>query len=138
MKFAARVYFIAGIIGLIEIIPLYFTESLLGRLFPPAITHPDLYYGFAGVTLAWQVLFLMLARDPLRYRPLMLATVIEKASYVGALLVLIAQQRIAPEMLGAAIQDGTLGILFLIAYARTAAGVAQQDTRAARPTAAHH
>jgi hypothetical protein len=136
MKFATRVYLIAGIIGLIEMIPLYFSEALLGRLFPPAITHPDLYYGFAGVTLAWQVLFLMLSRDPLRYRPLMLATMIEKATYVGALLVLIAQQRIAPEMLGVAIQDGILGLLFVIAYVKTGADVTQQDTRTARPTAA--
>jgi hypothetical protein len=136
MKFAARVYLIAGIIGLIEMIPLYFTESLMGRFSPPAITHPDLYYGFAGVTLAWQVLFLMLSRDPLRYRPLMLPTMLEKASYVGALLVLIAQQRVPSVMLGAAVQDGTLGLLFVIAYMKTASGVPQQDTRTARPTAA--
>jgi hypothetical protein len=120
MKFAARVYLIAGIIGLIEIVPLYVTESLIGRMYPPAITHPEFYYGFAGVTLAWQVLFLLLARDPLRYRPLMPATMLEKASFVIAALVLAAQQRMAPAMLGAVGIDAILGLLFLIAYIRTA------------------
>jgi hypothetical protein len=48
MKFASRAYLVAGIIGLIEIVPMYFTESLFGRTYPPAVTHPELYYGFAA------------------------------------------------------------------------------------------
>jgi len=119
MKFAARVYLVAGIVGLIEIVPLYFTEVLLGRTYPPPITHPEFYYGFAGVTLAWQILFLLLARDPVRYRPLMLPTILEKAAFATAALVLLAEQRMAPAMLGSVGIDAILGVLFLIAYIRT-------------------
>jgi len=127
VKFASRVYLIAGIIGLLEIIPLFFTEALLGRTYPPLITHPEFYYGFAGVTLAWQVLFLMLSRDPLRYRPLMLPTILEKAAYVVAAIVLVALERMSPEMLGSAVVDAILGALFLTSYLRTAGSPTVQE-----------
>jgi len=119
MKFASRVYLVAGIIGLIEIVPMYFSESLWGDFFPPQITHPELYYGFAGVTLAWQILFLLLSRDPMRFRPLMLPTVLEKAAYVAAALVLFAGSRMAAGLMGSVGIDAVLGVLFLVAYVRT-------------------
>ena len=119
MNFAARVYRIAGIIGLIEIVPMYFTESLWGSTYPPPVTHPELYYGFAGVTLAWQIVFLLLSGDPLRYRLLMLPAILEKASYAGAAILLFAGGRLASALLVPAGIDAVLGVLFLIAYLRT-------------------
>jgi hypothetical protein len=38
---------------------------------PPAITHSEFYYGFVGFAMTWQVAFLIIRRDPKRYRPLM-------------------------------------------------------------------
>ena len=55
VRFARIVYLAAGIVGLLEIVPLYFCEALINRTQPPSITHPEFYYGFLGVTLAWQV-----------------------------------------------------------------------------------
>lgn len=133
MKFAARVYVIAGIIGLIEIVPLYFSESLIGSSSPTAITHPEFYYGFAGVTLAWQILFVLLARDPLRYRPLMVPAILEKAAFVFVMLVLMFQQRVSTSMLGFVIVDASLGMLFLLAYRRTGRVSTEADTRTAAP-----
>ena len=40
---------------------------------PPPVTHPEFYYGFVGVALAFQLVFLTIASDPLKYRPLILA-----------------------------------------------------------------
>jgi len=119
MRFAARVFRIAGIYGLLAVAPIYFSEGQIARLFPPAITHPEYYYGFAGVTLAWQVLFLLLSRDPVRHRPLMLPAVLEKATYGIAVICLFAQQRVAAFVLGTGIVDLILGVLFLIAYRKT-------------------
>ena len=48
MKFAKVVFTIAGILGLIEITPLYFMFSLIGLQDPPPITHPAFFYGFVG------------------------------------------------------------------------------------------
>ena len=94
MKFARRVLVVAGIYGLAVVIPAYFLEGRIGRDFPPPITHPEYYYGFLGVTLAWQVLFLFMARDPLRNRLLLIPAVLEKVSFGVAAIALLAQHRI--------------------------------------------
>ena len=93
-RFAGRVLLVAGIIGLIELVPLYFAESAVGRAQPPAITHADFYYGFIGVAVAWQVAFLIMSRDPLRYLPLMPALFLEKLLYPAATWVLYVENRL--------------------------------------------
>ena len=67
MRFARIVFSIAGVYGLAVVVPMYFLEDRIGREQPPSITHPEFYYGFAGITLAWQLVFLVLASDPFRY-----------------------------------------------------------------------
>lgn len=119
MKFARRVFLLAGIYGLLVLVPLYFLEEKTSRDFPPPITHPEYYYGFIGVAVAWQVLFLFLARDPSRYRPMMIPAVLEKASFAIAVFVLFALDRVPFLMLVAAIPDLILGALFVAAYLKT-------------------
>ena len=46
MKLASRVFRFAGVYGLLVLAPQYFTEGELGADYPPAITHPEFYYGF--------------------------------------------------------------------------------------------
>jgi hypothetical protein len=121
MKFAQRLFLIAGIYGLAVLLPQYFLEAKTGRDFPPAITHPEYFYGFIGVAVAWQALFLILARDPVRYRPMMIPAVLEKASFGLAAIILFALGRVSPVMLGFAAVDLILGTLFIVAYARTPA-----------------
>ena len=81
MIFARRVFLIAGIYGLLVLLPLYFLEARIGRDQPPAITHPEYFYGFLGVAVSWQVAFLVISRDPVRFRPLMVPAVLEKATF---------------------------------------------------------
>ncbi len=119
MRFAKIVYTIAGVYGLIVLLPQYFLEEKTGRDYPPDITHAEYYYGFIGVALAWQILFLILARDPLRYRPMMIPTVLEKAGFGLVAVVLFSLNRLAPAMLGAGVIDLILGTLFVIAYVKT-------------------
>jgi hypothetical protein len=118
MKFAKRVFLIAGIYGLIVLLPLYFLEAKTGRDYPPPITHPEYYYGFIGVTLAWQILLLVIAADPIRYRPIMIMPMLAKTSFVIAVVILFVQGRVAATTLGASMIDLLLVILFLIAYVR--------------------
>lgn len=129
MKFAKRVYLIAGIYGLIVMLPQYFLENKNGRDFPPAITHPEYYYGFVGITVAWQVAFLVMSRDPIRYRPLMIPTMLEKASWAFAAIALFLLGKLSVPMFGAGLLDLTLGILFVMAYARTAPAAAAEMPR---------
>ena len=121
MKFAGLVYRVAGIYGLIVLVPQFFLEAKTGRDFPPAITHPEFYYGFVGVAVAWQVLFLILSRDPVRYRAMMIPAFLEKAAFGIAVVILFLQGRISPVILGAGTLDLIFGALFILAYAKTAA-----------------
>ena len=120
MKFASRAFLIAAIYGLVAMPPMYFLEAKMGHDYPPAINHPEYYYGFAGVGLAWQMAFYVISRDPLRYRPLMIPAMVEKASFSGAVFVLFALQRVHPMMVGLGIIDLCLGIGFLMSYLKTA------------------
>ncbi|MDQ4120130.1 MAG: hypothetical protein M3209_01520 [Acidobacteriota bacterium] len=119
MKFARTVFNIAGVYGLLVLVPQYFLEEKNGRDFPPAITHPEYYYGFIGVALAFQVLFLIIARNPARYHAAMIPAMIEKFSFAIAAVVLLAQNRIPLQMFGAAMIDLILGALFVVAFLKT-------------------
>jgi hypothetical protein len=131
MRFARWVFLIAGGSGLLIVLPLYFLEAQIGRDQPPPITHPEYYYGFAGVVAAWQVTFLVIGSDPVRYRLAMLPAILEKASYVIAVAVLAAQGRVPQPIIGAAAMDATLGVLFIVAFFKTP----KSDTPAASGSA---
>lgn len=121
MKFAKIIFWIAGIWGLLVITPLYFLFHIIGEKDPPPITHPGFFYGFVGCAFAWQVAFCFIARDPARYRPLMIPSVLEKATYASAVFILVAQGRMHPSDLVFGGTDTLLGLLFVIAYFRTPA-----------------
>jgi hypothetical protein len=120
VRFARRVFQIAAIYGFLVLLPQYFLEARTGRDFPPAITHPEYYYGFLGVAVAWQLAFLIVARDPARYHALMIPAILEKASFGSATVVLFLSGRLNAQMLAAGVLDLFLGGLFVAAYIRTA------------------
>ncbi|MDB5388498.1 MAG: hypothetical protein JWM11_4144 [Planctomycetaceae bacterium] len=116
MRFAKWVFCIAGIYGLIVLAPQYFLEIQVGLDYPPAITHPEYFYGFVGVGVSWQVAFLVLAQDPQRYRPLMIPAILEKISFGFAAIVLFSQQRLPAVVLGFAVIDLIFAGLFVAAF----------------------
>jgi hypothetical protein len=119
MKLASRVFLIAGIYGLIVLVPQYFIEAKTGRDYPPAITHPEFYYGFLGVAISWQVAFLVISKDPLRYRAMMIPSILEKITFGVAVVLLFLQQRTSSMTLGFAIIDLIFATAFTLAYFRT-------------------
>jgi hypothetical protein len=119
MRFAKIVFLIAGIYGLLILAPIYFMEKTIGRQTPPAITHPEYFYGFLGVALAWQVLFLALSRDPVRYRAMIPPSILEKVSYGIALIVLFSQHRLPLSAFAIGSVDWIFAFLFLAAYFKT-------------------
>lgn len=116
MKFARYTFLIAGIYGIIVLAPMYFMLEQTGIDYPPAITHPEYYYGFIGVALAFQIVFLIIAFDPLRYRPIMLAAIVEKIPFAISTGILIAQGQVAGPIIIGALIDLLLGTLFFISY----------------------
>ena len=115
-KFASRVFFIAGVYGLAVLVPQYFMENALSRQFPPALTHPEQFYGFIGVAIAWQFAFLLIARDVERFRPFILPAVMEKISFGAATLALYAQGRAALLVASFGAVDLVFATLFLLAF----------------------
>jgi vacuolar-type H+-ATPase subunit I/STV1 len=118
MKFAKIVFLAAGVWGVVLVTPLYFIFDLIGQQDPPPITHPGFYYGFAGVALAWQVAFFIIARDPGRFRPIMIPSILEKIGYGGAMVVLYLQGRMHGQDLAFGVADLVFAALFVVAYLR--------------------
>jgi hypothetical protein len=116
MRFARIVFTIAGLWGLAVLTPMYFMFDLIGRLYPPPITHPDVYYGFIGVAVAWQVAFLVIGRDPVRFRAMMIPAMLEKFIWVTTLTVTYMQGGIQRGQFAVAGPDFALGVLFVISF----------------------
>jgi hypothetical protein len=120
MKFAQWVFGIAAAYGVITVAPLYFMEQAIGRQDPPPITHPMFFYGFVGVTLAWQLLFFAIAREPLRLRPVIPFAVLEKLSFGVGAMVLFRQGRLDHADLYFGGIDLVLAVLFILCWQRLA------------------
>jgi len=119
MKFAKVVFWAAGIWGVLVLTPLFFIFDMIGRNDPPPITHPGFYYGFATVALTFQTVFIVIARDPVRFRPMMVPSVIEKFSYAVAVIMLYLQHRMRAGDLLFVGTDLILGVLFVAAFLKT-------------------
>ena len=120
MKFAKYTFLVAGVYGLLVLVPQYFLETKNGIDYPPPINHPEYFYGFVGVAVAWQLAFLVMSRDPVRYRPMMIPAIVEKLTFGVATAVLYAQGRVAAAVLAFGIIDLTLGALFAASFVATA------------------
>ena len=119
MKFAKYTFLVAGIFGLVALLPLYFLKDYVGQENPPPITHSEFFYGFVGVALAWQFVFLVISHDPAKYRLLMLPSILEKAAWGIPVLILYLQNRVSVSILAAGIGDLIWGALFTVAYLKT-------------------
>jgi hypothetical protein len=118
MRFARAVFLLAGVSGVLLVTPAYFLERWAGDFDPPPVNHPEYFYGFVGIVLVFQLLYLLIASDPVRYRPVMLFGALGKGSFAAAVAALYAVGRVAPLWVGLASMDATLVVLFLIAYLR--------------------
>ena len=117
-RFSGIVFLVAGVYGLIVLLPGFFGEKMLAEKMPPPVTHPEYYYGFFGVATAWQVGFLIISRDPQRFRPIIPAAILEKLTFCVACAVLLAMGRIPPVVALGGVGDFILGTLFTISYFR--------------------
>jgi hypothetical protein len=120
MRFARWSFLAAGIYGVLILLPGFFLESQIADDSPPAITHPEFYYGFYGCALAWQFGFLLIAWNPKRFRPLMLVGALEKLSFFVACVALYLTGRLSVggPLIGSMV-DGALMVLFIVAWLRT-------------------
>jgi hypothetical protein len=116
---ASWIFRVAAIYGILVLLPQYFLEERLARDFPPPLTHPEHFYGFVGVALAWQFAFLVVARDVRRFRPLMIPAILEKLAFGIAAPVLYLQGRVAAMVAAFGLLDLVIAACFAIAYMLT-------------------
>jgi hypothetical protein len=116
ITFARGLFLAAGIYGLAVTAPLFFVEKQIGALDPPTITHPEFYYGFISAAFAWQIVYLMMWRDPLRFRPMVIPAILSKAGFGFSVLMLFALQRLPASGLVLPSIDLVLAALFVWAY----------------------
>jgi hypothetical protein len=121
MRFARFTFLGAGIWGIAVLTPLYWLVDVTGRVYSPPTDYPHFFYGFLSVAMAWQIAFLVIGSDPARFRPLMLAGIVEKLGHVAGVVAMYQQARIARLDAEGAIPDLLLAILFVVAFIRTRA-----------------
>ena len=130
MKLAKWIFLIAGIFGLLVTAPMALAEKAIEQIMPPAVNHPEFFYGFVSLNACWQVLYLFLSTDPIRYRAMMVPSFLAKASGVIALTWLYLQKRISNQWTVTVIVDGIWAILFLVAFWATGRGSRGRQVRA--------
>jgi hypothetical protein len=119
MRFAKYVFIGAGIWGIAVLTPLFWLVDITGRQYPPPNDYPQFFYGFIAVAMAWQIAFIVIGSNPLRYRAFMIPAMIEKFGYVSLLFLLYGRSRIPAIDVQPAIPDGLIGILFVVAFFMT-------------------
>ena len=108
---AKWIFRIAGIYGLLVVVPLFVADT-------SGLANPVHYYRFAGLALAFQILFLLISTDPVRYRPVMLICVLEKLAALP-FIVLYLTGRGDEQFFFGGIIDQALAIAFVAAFLLT-------------------
>lgn len=110
MKLPQWIFRVAGVYGLLVTVPLVFGERMM------EVKQPEFYYGFVFLNICWQIVYLCISSDPVRYRPIMLPAVLAKASGAAAIVWLVLQGRISGQWPFAAAIDAAFAVLFLAAF----------------------
>lgn len=118
-KFVKRTFLVAGIYGILVLLPMFFTKASFEVDFPPVITHPEFYYGFVGCAFAWQIVFLIISKDPVKYRLLIIPAILEKYIFAVIVGILYVTEGMNQNILAGASVDFILGTLFIISFYKT-------------------
>ena len=116
VRFASRVYRWAAIYGIVVLALAYFQPVPD----PWHLTH----LGFVGTALVFQGVFLVIARDPLRFAPLMPVTLFEKLCFGVPAIAFWARGQADELTATFGAIDLLLGALFLVAWVRLRASSA--------------
>lgn len=108
---ARRIFRAAAIYGFVVLPPML--------LSPLPDKRPELLFGFVGLALTFQALFLAIARDPVRFRPMMKFGIAEKLAFGTPALALVLLGKTAPLVAVFAAIDLALAFAFWVALRNT-------------------
>jgi len=118
MTFAKWVFTLAGLYGLITVPPDYFLEGVMVRRYGP-LGQPLWLYGFLGLVVVFQLIYLQIGRDPPRYRAFMPLALLGKLSFATTAVLLHLAGRTPTEQVLITAPDMVWCALFAIAWLRT-------------------
>jgi len=118
-RLARWIYGAAAVYGFLVLTPLLFAEGQIAKVDGRPLGHPEYYYGFLSAALVFQLVFVLIARDPLRLRPVMVATIFEKLTWGLAVAALVLQGRVHGPVVAFAALDVLWIPFFGWAYAET-------------------
>jgi hypothetical protein len=118
MRFAKWVFTLAAVYGLVTLPLTYFGEDAMVARYGP-MGQPIWFYGFVSVVLVFQLVYWQTGRDPVRYRPFMLLSLLAKLSFVVTAAALYAARRTVLEQALLTTPDLIWSVLFAVAYVRT-------------------
>jgi hypothetical protein len=119
MGFRNNAFWWGGVYGVGLAVIFFLFEKVIAAKMPPAITHPEFYYGFAGALLVWHLLYIYVANHMERCRPVMIFAVLEKISFAVPVLVLYGIGRVTSlGLVIGAIGDLIWAALFFMAYVK--------------------
>ena len=78
------------------------------------------FYGFLALAFVWQLVFFVIARDPVRYRAIMPLGMLEKLGYVISMAILFGTGRVSADALVGPVIDAVWVVLFAVAFVKTA------------------
>ena len=119
MKFAKWVFILAAVWGFLTVTPLYLAENAIAQRYGP-LTYPEWYYGMVTIIVVFQLLYLLIGRDPVRLRPVMPVAILGKVGFASTLWTLYALGRTPLQTTLSGSPDLIWAVFFIIAYRRTA------------------
>ena len=114
-KIARYIFLTSAIYGILVLTPQLFRESAFSTVDAP-LSHPEFFYGFFLIALAFQILFIVISIDPVRYRQTMIPCFIEKSGHAISCIVLYGQHRLEREVFFTSMGDVVMLILFIYSY----------------------
>ena len=118
MRFAKWVFTLAAVYGFITVPPDYFLEAMSARRYG-ALGQPLWYYGLLGLVLVFQLLYFVIGRDPVRYRPMMPVALLAKLVFAATAFAMWFAGRTPLEQALFTLPDLAWSVLFVIAWLKT-------------------
>ena len=112
MKFAKWILVLAGMVGMISLFPLYFKEHTIA----PDLMYPVFYYGFISINIIWQLMYIYISHDPVKFRPIIFFGFMVKIIGAISIFFLIIQDRAEYWWIAIALVDFIFSILFLVSF----------------------
>ena len=113
LAIARWLFLIAGLYGLLAVAPLYLRPA------PADGVAAQFRYAFAGAAGATQLMYLLIASDVARFRPMIPVGIVSKLSFAVPCCLLVADGRLGQAMLPFAAIDLLLAAAFATAWAAT-------------------